>query len=218
MEDYSGHNRADTPQGRDGIRDVRHAGLVALKNIPVACSVTALCFGDALVDRLPAGVAFVDAVPVGDGFLAQLPAEKNRPSINFAGKIEQTDIEILHLHSDGVDFRYRIFHALQGFFTLGFATGEVNDIQKSSAIKKHAVGNGLEFCIHRLDKIFSFNGRADQRFQYGKKRLRFGESESTFGHGESILFQAVAQRYMSAPTCSPPKAISQSAPDMHHSS
>src|SRR5271166_797538 len=66
---------------------------------------------DALVDRLAPGEAFLLAVPVSDLVLAQLPAEQNDVTFHNAGKIEQPDIEVLHLHTGGVNFGDRVLGA-----------------------------------------------------------------------------------------------------------
>ena len=56
-----------------------------------------------LVDGTASGVAFFGGVPVGDGGFAHLPTEQNDLAAEFAGKVEQADVEVLYLHADGID-------------------------------------------------------------------------------------------------------------------
>jgi hypothetical protein len=60
--------------------------------------VRSLRAGNAFVDGLAAGESFVRAVPMSDGGFAHLPAEQDDAALDFAGKIEQSDIEIFNLH------------------------------------------------------------------------------------------------------------------------
>src|SRR5690242_17719905 len=58
-----------------------------------------LYFCDAFIDRLPASVAFFEIVPMSNLFLSHLPAEQNRLAVNYARKIEQTQVQIFHLNA-----------------------------------------------------------------------------------------------------------------------
>jgi hypothetical protein len=67
---------------------------------------------DALIDRLAPGESFLRSVPVGNGFLPHLPAQQEDLAFNFAGKVEQANIDILDLHANGIDLGQRILGAL----------------------------------------------------------------------------------------------------------
>ena len=90
--------------------------------------------GDALVDGLAAGESFVGAVPVRDGWFAHPPAEQNDAAFHLAGEIEQSDIEILDLDADGVDFGESVFGSLFSLGALGLAAGYGNDIDMGATV------------------------------------------------------------------------------------
>src|ERR1035438_2980950 len=50
-------------------------------------------------------------MPVLDRRLSQTPAQQDNFVVDAAGKIEETGIEILHLHTDGIDLRHGLPHA-----------------------------------------------------------------------------------------------------------
>src|SRR5919198_1041081 len=53
--------------------------------------------------RFPSGEAFVDGVPEGHFGLAHLPAEQNVFAATLGREVEQSLVEVLHLHTRGVD-------------------------------------------------------------------------------------------------------------------
>src|SRR5690348_8395367 len=76
-----------------------------------------VCFSsarDSLVHRLASGESFIHSVPVSDRLLAQFPTEKNGLAIHLAGEIEQSDIQVFHLHADGIDLSDGILATLLG--------------------------------------------------------------------------------------------------------
>ena len=121
-----------------------------------------LGFGYALVDWLASGETFAWGMPVGDAFFSQFPAEKNGAAFDFAGKIQQADVEVLYLHAHGIDFRHSVFYALNGFLTLGFATCDVHDIQVHAASKKNLVSGLLHLAVNRLNQLLAVNGGAQE--------------------------------------------------------
>src|SRR5579859_1280555 len=56
--------------------------------------------GDPLINRLSAREPFLGSVPVRDRFLPQLPAEQHNLTLDHTGKIEQSNVEIFHLHAN----------------------------------------------------------------------------------------------------------------------
>src|SRR6478752_1098454 len=77
--------------------------------------------GDSVVYGLAAGEAFAGVVPVRDSLFTQFPAQQNSAAFHLAGEIEQSDVEVFHLDSGGVDFGEGVFDALDGFLALRFA-------------------------------------------------------------------------------------------------
>ena len=65
-----------------------------------------------LIDRLAACETLIGSMPMSDAFLSELPAQKDNLTVHFAGKVEESYVEILHLHPDGIDLGNRIFYAL----------------------------------------------------------------------------------------------------------
>jgi len=120
---------------------------------------------DALIDPLAAGKTFAHAVPVSDGFFSQFPAEQNRAAFDFAGEVEQADIEVFDLHADGVDFGERIFDFLHCFLALRFAAGKMDNVKERAAVEKNAMGDGLKFSIDGLDQFFTVNTGTEKRFE-----------------------------------------------------
>src|SRR5579863_3016063 len=66
-----------------------------------------------IIHRLAALEARLDGVPVFDSRFAHAPAEKNDFLVETEGKIEQTRIKVLNLHSNGVDFGNALPNPLQ---------------------------------------------------------------------------------------------------------
>src|ERR1700758_1532912 len=126
-----------------------------------------LRLGDALIDRLTSGEYLLDSVPVGDRFFSELPAEQNDLSLDFAGKIEQSDIQVFHLYADGIDFGESIFGALLCLGAFGLTARKRHDIEKHSAVEKDAVLQSLLLGIDFVDNLLGVDGRAQQRFQHG---------------------------------------------------
>lgn len=52
------------------------------------------------INRLSAREPFLGSMPVRDRLLPQLPAEQNNLTLNDAGKIKQSNVEIFHLHAN----------------------------------------------------------------------------------------------------------------------
>jgi hypothetical protein len=133
--------------------------------------------GDSIVDQLTSGKSFLRAMPMCDGFLAELPAQQDDLSIDFAGKIKQADVEILDLNADRIDLGEGIFGALLGLGALGFAPCDGDNIDVGSAVEKDAMGERLLFSLNFFDQILGGDRSAQQRFEHGQKRMRFVESE-----------------------------------------
>lgn len=123
---------------------------------------------DPLVNRLAPGKAFLHAMPMGNRFLAKLPAEQDGLSFDLAGKIEQPDIKILDLHSDGIDFGERIFEVLFGFYPFGLAAGQRENVEKHSTIQENAVMQRLLLGIEFFHRLLGRESRAQQRFENRK--------------------------------------------------
>ena len=90
------------------MQDTRVAGRMAYRGVEpkagVSLSVYFLGPGDPLINRLASGESFVSSVPMSDALFAEFPAQQNDFPLHLAGKIEQSHIEILHLHTDRIDF------------------------------------------------------------------------------------------------------------------
>lgn len=142
---------------------------------------------DAFIDGLAAGEAFVGAVPVGDGVFSRPPAEQDDAAFDFAGKIEQADVDIFDLDADGIDFGESVFGALLGLGALGLAAGDGYYIDVSAAVEEDAVIERLHLGFNVFHDLLAADGGAQERFEHGKKRLGFVESEGSVGHLESIL-------------------------------
>ena len=122
---------------------------------------------DPLIDGLASGESLLDPVPMSDGFFPELPAEQDDLSFDFAGEIEQSDIQVFHLHTDGIDFRKSIFGTLFCLGALGLTAGKRHDVEEHSAVEKDAVLQSLLLGIGFIDNFLGVDGRAQQRFQYG---------------------------------------------------
>src|SRR5215472_8232038 len=79
--------------------------------------------GDAIVDGLAAGKALFGRVPVRDLVFAEFPAKQHDFTLDAAGKIQQPDIDVFHLHTSGMNFGDGVFSALDGALTLRFPAG-----------------------------------------------------------------------------------------------
>src|SRR5206468_7784081 len=118
---------------------------------------------NALVNRLAAAETFRKSVPVGDLVLPQLPAKKNSLVFDQAGKIEQADIQVFHLHTGGINFGEGIFYRLHGLVTRSLAAGDFDDIHVAAAAQENAAVGFLQLRFNLLDELLALHGRAQQR-------------------------------------------------------
>jgi hypothetical protein len=138
-----------------------------------------LCLCNSLVDQFAAGESFAGAMPVRDSCLAQLPAEQHRVSINFAGKIQQSGIEVFDLYPDGINFSHSVLDAVNCFLPLGLTRGHLNDIDQEASAEEYPMRQLLEFEINGFDQFLALNGSAQKRFKNGQQRLSFFESKGS---------------------------------------
>lgn len=137
---------------------------------------------DALVNRLAAGEALFGAMPVGNRRFAQLPAQQDDLTVNTTGEIEKPDVEILDLHAGGIDLGDSVLDALDGFFALGFAAREVNDVEQRAAVQEDAMGCRLQLGVDFFDQLFALDRLLEQGLEDRQQALRFVEGEGLVGH------------------------------------
>jgi hypothetical protein len=150
---------------------------------------------DAFVDGLASGEAFFGAMPVGDFFFSEFPTQQDDFAFDFAGEVEESDVEVFDLHAGGVNFGDGIFDALQRFLALGLTAGELRDVDECSAIEEDAVPERFEFSVDFFDELLAIDGRAEQGFEHGEKHAGFVEGKSAGGH--LVLFYS-ARRFVSS--------------------
>jgi hypothetical protein len=141
-----------------------------------------LRLGYSLVYRLTAFESLAHAVPVSDSFFAELPAEQHGLAIDYTGKVEQADIEIFHLHADGIDLGDCVLYALDCLLALGFAPGQVDNVEESAAVEEDAVYDLLQFGFNGIDQFLAINRVLQQGFKYRQQGLSFLERKRTVGH------------------------------------
>jgi len=147
--------------------------------------------GNALIDALASAVAFIHSVPVANGRLSQLPAEENDLALHDARKIEQADVEVLHLHAHGCDFGQRIGDGLVEFVAFGAEVRQGNNVEQHAAVKQHALIHLLEARIDFFAAFLSSISLAQQGFEDGQQLLCFGEREGSVCHGLLNLQHAI---------------------------
>jgi hypothetical protein len=94
--------------------------------------------------------------------------QQNHAAFHFAGKIEQANVEIFHLHADGVDFGERIFGTLFGFGALGLAAGDRNHIDVGATVEKNAVIERLHFGFDFFHGLLAVDRCAQQGLKHWK--------------------------------------------------
>src|SRR5579883_1778898 len=94
----------------------------------------------ALVHRPSSLEARIERMPMLDGGLAHAPAEQNDFIIEAARKIQQACVEILHLHTDGIDLRNSLASALRVVFDLRTLFRDRADINAHSARHMNSLG------------------------------------------------------------------------------
>ena len=85
---------------------------------------------------------------MGNGFLPHLPAQQEDLAFNFAGKVEETNVDVLHLHANGIDFGQRILGTLLGLEALGFTPGQRHHVDERAAVQKDPVTQRLLFGLN----------------------------------------------------------------------
>ena len=138
---------------------------------------------DAFINGLAAGESFFRAVPVGNGGFSHFPAQQYDMAFDLARKIEQANVDIFDLDSDGVDLGEGVFGALFGLGTLRFAAGHGHDVDVGAAVEEDAVSKSLHFGFDFFHDLLAADGRAQKRFEHRKQSLSFVESESSIAHG-----------------------------------
>ena len=127
---------------------------------------------------------------MSDGGFAHPPAQEHDAAFDFAGKIEQADVNVFDLHADGVDFGESVFGALLGLGALSLAAGDGDHVNVRSTVQKNAVTERLHLAFKIFHDLLAADSGAQQRFEDGKKRLSFVESESAVGHTFILLHEA----------------------------
>src|SRR6202140_4797988 len=133
---------------------------------------------DPLVNRLSPGESFLRAVPMRDGLLSQLPAQENDLAFDFAGKIEQANVNVFHLHPDGVDLGQRIFGALFRLDALRLAPSQRDHIEKRPTIQKKSMAESLLLGLNLFDNFLARDRSPQQRLEHRQQRLRFFKAKS----------------------------------------
>src|SRR5438034_11390397 len=123
--------------------------------------------GNALVYRLAALKSFAHAMPVRDSFFAELPAEQHGFAIDYTGKVEQADVEILYLYADGIDLGDGVLHALNCLLAFGFASCQVDNVEESAAVEEDAMYDLLQFGVNSIDQFFAVNRILQQGLEHG---------------------------------------------------
>jgi len=121
-------------------------------------------------------------VPVLDGWLAQLPAQQEDLALHLAGKIEQSDVEVFHLHAGGVNFGDGILDAPNRLLALRLAPRQMDDIQQRAAAEKNPVRRLLQLGVHVFNQLLAVDRLPEQRFQNRQEHLRFVEGKGSVGH------------------------------------
>ena len=97
----------------------------------------------------------LDAVPVGDAFSPSFQHSRMISAVHFAGKVEQADVEVLHLHADGVDLGQGVFDALQGLVAFGLAPRQMDDIDEMPPFRNTWCGQFLKLGVDCLDQCLA---------------------------------------------------------------
>src|ERR1035441_5052770 len=85
---------------------------------------------DALVDGLACHETLVGPVPVRDCQLTQFPAQQKGLTLNLAGEIEQSNVEVFHLDAGCINFGERVLDAANRLLAFRFAPRQMDYIQQ----------------------------------------------------------------------------------------
>ncbi len=119
---------------------------------------------------------------MGNGVLAQFPAQQEDLALDLAGKIEQSDVKIFHLHAGGVDFGEGVFDAANRPLALGLAARQMDHIQHHAAVEKNTVRRLLQLGVHVFNQLLAVDCLPEQRLQNRQEHLRFIEGKGALGH------------------------------------
>ena len=92
-------------------------------------------------------------MPMSDGFFTQFPAEQDSLPFDIARKVQQADIEILHLNSSGVDLRDSVFGSLLSLHSFRSSLRQRHNIERHSAVQKDTVMQHLLLSIGIFDEF-----------------------------------------------------------------
>src|SRR5208282_5870447 len=96
--------------------------------------------------------------------------------------IEQSDVEVFHLHASRVNFGESILDAPNRLLALRLAPRQMDDIQQHAAAKKNPVRRLLQLGVHVFNQLLAVDRLPEQRLQNRQKHLRFIEGEGAVGH------------------------------------
>ena len=85
---------------------------------------------------------------MSNGILPHFPAQQHRLAIHFTGKIEQANIDIFHLHPNGIDLRKSIFGTLLGLGPLSLPPGDGHNVNVGAAIQEYAMAEFLQLAVY----------------------------------------------------------------------
>jgi hypothetical protein len=117
-----------------------------------------------------------------NGFFSHFPAEQDCPAFHFTGEVEEADVDIFHLYTDGIDLSESVLRTLFSFRALGLAAGDGYDIDVRAAVQKDAMAELLHLGFYFFHQLFAAYGVAQKRLKHGKEHLRFIESKGAGGH------------------------------------
>lgn len=104
-----------------------YSGLITKLSWPVFLS-------HPLVDRLAPAISLFYSVPEINPLLAQFPAQKDDFAVNFARKIQKSDIQVFDLYTDGIDLGDCILDLLQLTVALLFSALDGRNVNQGAPI------------------------------------------------------------------------------------
>jgi hypothetical protein len=142
---------------------------------------------DSLVDGLSSGKAFFHAMPEFDLLFSILPAQQHNLIFHLAGKIQQPDINVFHLHSDRIDFRHCVLNGLLELVSLSSAANDLCYIWKKPATKKDSMLQVQKLLIDLVNRRLCLHRALKERFQDWQELLRFFQGECLrLGHNRFV--------------------------------
>ncbi len=88
----------------------------------------------------------------------QFPTQEHDLSFDFAGKIQQTNIDVFYLNPGSMNLGHRVFCPLDSTLALRLAPRHFHDVDQRAPIQKNPVCQSFRLSIDFFNQLLAIDG------------------------------------------------------------